>query len=257
MAYQLKLDRAKDHLRSLVDSMQGWVERGGTTNTVERDEQTGHQVMRIRFGTPPPIDAWSVLIGDCVQNLRNALDHLALELATAHARVSGVALSEQTIKDSEFPVFGERPPQPKELTKKIGGIDPGARAIIESLQPHQQSDYKQQLIWQLHRLANIDKHQDVHIAVVGRGTVVLGEGSNYKLTYTYSKPGPLEDGSELIRYLAEPADPTKPMIVKFPFYLDIAFSETGPAFGAPVLFKIDEITKYIERDVVAPLSKFL
>jgi hypothetical protein len=63
-----------------------------TPNAVSGDVE-----VTLRVIVPPPLDEWSLLFGDCVHNIRAALDHLAWELDSAPE------------KSTTFPTFTANP----------------------------------------------------------------------------------------------------------------------------------------------------
>ncbi len=254
MTFRLKFDRAIYHLNALQDSVDDWTYNSGHTQSDEIDPETDQNVVRIHFTRPPDIDSWAVLVGDCVQNMRNSLDHLAFELAERH---SGSPLPAEIAGKSEFPIFGTHAPEPKKLTDMIGAIHPGARTIIEGLQPHHMgSRYEGSPLWGLHRLANIDKHQAVHLCVLHQHGLGF-HLANVTLTDTRSATGPLQDGTELIRYKAFDPRTNERVQMQFAFALLVSFAEEPPAYGNAVVPLLRLFAKYIEDSVFEPLNKFL
>src|SRR4051794_2741325 len=100
--HRLKLARARKHLEDLGDEVGRWLD--GSHHTVSRKHQPhrGEYVVSVKAEAVPR-DPFATLIGDCLQNLRSGLDHLAYELA-AHCTVP---LSDDIAEDSEFPIFGD------------------------------------------------------------------------------------------------------------------------------------------------------
>lgn len=148
-----KLDRAEEHLATLDASLTVW--RGANRNPFTNAQNPDKTEIRhyLNFDVPPDLVRWGVLAGDCVHNLRSALDHLAWEAST--------------IKDGsvEFPVFKDRD---KFLSTerggglhKIRGIERAeAREIIKRYQPWgNPNGFDQDSLWLIHEFDRMDKHQ--------------------------------------------------------------------------------------------------
>ena len=81
-----------------------------------RDSHRGAPSRAPRGSFKPP-EASRILVGDCVFNLRSALDHLALGLAQAHTP----GMTEKQVASSEFLIFGDA----AELVGKQAHINAG------------------------------------------------------------------------------------------------------------------------------------
>jgi len=123
MSFYLKLDRAYEHSKALEDEATGWIKAKPYGIVDEPDPETTpdwvsarHHHRRFRVTRVDPVpDRFSILIGDCVHNLRSALDHLALALARRHTP----SMTADEIRGSEFPIFGDRPMSAGEEQPKI------------------------------------------------------------------------------------------------------------------------------------------
>ena len=116
-----------------------------------------------------PNQRWGVMIGDCVQNLREALDHAAYQLVPEHIR-------SRYADNIEFPIFDDATNYEgwkKKRGKWIGTIDAEAVQIIDKLQPCSAApaDPHGHVLWKLYRLSNIDKHRTIHLTFLGIGQV--------------------------------------------------------------------------------------
>lgn len=115
---------------------------------------------------PPVPTTLGLILGDFVHNLRASLDHLVWQLVLANRR--------QPNSSTAFPIHLElgflqdKAAFFKRTKPAIGGCSPGARGVIESLQPYQKGnafEASHHPLWMLHELDIIDKHR--LIAVVG------------------------------------------------------------------------------------------
>jgi hypothetical protein len=82
--HELKLCRAAEHLAMLDEQIEDWMD-GAYRYVAELDSQSGKKHVVVKVLNPPPV-ALRLLIGDCLHNLRSALDNPAYELAVAHHR---------------------------------------------------------------------------------------------------------------------------------------------------------------------------
>ena len=82
-SFESKLDRTQQHLYELNLEIKRWIKSRPYRITDELDTDTGANVICGQLLGPVP-SIISQLIGDCLQNLRSSLDHLAYELAIAN-----------------------------------------------------------------------------------------------------------------------------------------------------------------------------
>src|SRR4051812_7680913 len=77
---RLKLVRADEHLETLDNQITSFLEREPYSVSYERKPDGSEHIYRAHVVEDPPL-ALGVLIGDCLQNMRSALDHLVWQLA--------------------------------------------------------------------------------------------------------------------------------------------------------------------------------
>ena len=128
-SFLLKLDRACEHLQLLDNQTRTWIE-GEPYGVIDESNPEplphplgrGYQSRRFRVNRVSPIPpCWGPIIGDCVFNLRSALDHLALALARKHTP----GMTDAQVGGSEFPIF-MKPIPSRDEAKKIGCVAPAA-----------------------------------------------------------------------------------------------------------------------------------
>src|SRR5215217_7431133 len=100
--HQRRLDRALYHLESLKEKLDAWREENPYRTWIEPDAGGTKKVLLVEVLKAPPFTQLSLVIGDCLHNLRSALDNLAFELALAH---KGEQLSKTMEGDSGFPIL--------------------------------------------------------------------------------------------------------------------------------------------------------
>jgi len=123
-----------------------------------------NQIAGTRLVVTSPLPAEiPLIIGDCVQNLRTALDYLVWELVLAANNTPG--------KKNAFPVCAS----PESFKKDIGrglllGAADVAIAEIESIQPyHGGNNPEVAVLWVLNQLTNINKHRRLLITLLNPG----------------------------------------------------------------------------------------
>jgi hypothetical protein len=84
---RIKIDRAKEHFDNLNMAIRTF--GAGRPYRVEIKKDTynpSHEEYHFRSEAPIP-DKWGAILGDCVHNLRSALDLLVVELVLANGGV--------------------------------------------------------------------------------------------------------------------------------------------------------------------------
>lgn len=173
----LKLHRAQKHLGEVRE----WRERYGESepyenltndapHRIEPGEVPVFPLMRIGQSPPPEMGAAA---GDCVQDLRSALDHAVGFLVAAHSP-DDPKLAE-LLERAEFPIYWDSAEYRDKGAKRIRGVSPCAKAVIEDAQPHLGPNERRDTLRLLHEIARIDRHRHVHVigqALEG-GTITL------------------------------------------------------------------------------------
>lgn len=163
-----------------------------------------------RMPEPPPIIG--MLVGDCVHNLRSALDHIIYALIWTNPSRGGKPPSEK----AQFPICDTRPGYVTQVNqrKRIDGVPDAVATVVETLQPYHTRekglDYTAHPLWVLNKLENIDKHRRLalasgvarhaHVSIRyrdgGESDVILMSDTIYDRAILTSYP-PARDGSEV------------------------------------------------------------
>jgi hypothetical protein len=142
-----KLDQADEHIFNLKIAWDGFVESGAYPIESEDDPDTGERIYRI-VNVAPIDPSFPLIIGDAINNIRSALDHLAYHL---------VQLGPAPIEKVYFPI-GKRS---KEFETDSGGIKQRLRSDaikpLSEIKAYQEGS--DELLWQLDCINNIDKHR--------------------------------------------------------------------------------------------------
>jgi len=253
--HELKLDRASYHLDCLEAKIREWRE-GETHRYVSHlDRESGKQFFYLEFTEPVPAE-FRLIIGDCLHNLRSALDALVYELAVASMDIGSLPTARARLL--EFPIFGTRPMKDRECRNKIGCIHPDAQAAIKGLQPHNRGDkFASDPLWMLHELNNFDKHRAPHITQVAISAWADFPDAPHLPGTININLGPFEGGAEIASYtphtsaFAEGFDPKVHMDPLLTF--GIFFGEGSAAAGWRCGDALRWIRRHIVNKVLPPL----
>ena len=146
-----KIERSERQVDELKIALREWVAAIGNPATIRSVEHKTDwkQITGTLAGIKPPVEC-SVILGDCVHNLRSALDHLVAAMAPAYEYTT------------QFPVFwNDTPETRKTIKKRLKHVFPPGAALVKDLQPYHRrpEDPRSDPLWVLSELDNIDKHR--------------------------------------------------------------------------------------------------
>src|SRR5450755_596397 len=164
--FDVKVARARTHHQSLKETNKQFYEHS-PYQFEGRVIKGGLEHLYWAKNPPAPDPAWAAIIGDCVHNLRTALDYLATQLVL----VSGRTPNRWTM----FPVRSSPPGRRRSLLRAFirsrastlaeiqGGVREDIRQAVDSVQPYQRTPLSQQLE-RVHELDVVDKHRQLLLA---------------------------------------------------------------------------------------------
>jgi hypothetical protein len=255
-SYQLKLDRAAEHLETIKAQERIWRESNPCRVWTEPDIQSGGKVVWAEVLKPPPITLAPV-VGDCLHNLRSALDNLAYELAVAHMKSR---MSKSIAEDSGFPLYKTKSGFDRYGEPKIRGVHSDAGAIIERLQPYNRENRPGRIstLLLLSALSNSDKHRLAHLAAAAphRFTIVGTHRGFVSAPEFFTTPF---DDRAIIAKFVVPLGAYAEVSMHKPPTFGIVFGERSPELvqGHGVHRILTLISRYVNEIVVPPLVKFL
>jgi hypothetical protein len=159
---EAKIERAKTHAADLAKRIKDTIGPDLQRFTFKRDTETGRHALSVG-GLPAIDDEWKLLVGDCLFNLRSAVDHLAWQLV----ELDGTAPPNE---HTHFPIY-QSPLNDKGNPRTIQFVPAVSRADIvlalEASQPYMTADspptptadYRTCPLWLVHRFNIIDKHR--------------------------------------------------------------------------------------------------
>lgn len=121
-----KRDRAAYHLEVIERCINDFINSNPYPLSIERYPEQGIYQARVVNPKEFPAKELALLIGDCVHNMRSALDYIAWELA-------GGNLADM---ETMYPIFETEAGFRKRGVMRIKNIPPEPRALIERCQPY-------------------------------------------------------------------------------------------------------------------------
>jgi hypothetical protein len=245
-----KVYRSKTHLLELQTEIERYFETNpGRVIRVEDgnpDEYTG-----IFQASGPIPGRLPIIMGDCLQNLRSALDYLVWELVLAANEVPG--------RHNMFPICSTLRAFENQLEKKrLAGLKPEAVAEMRTLQPYNHGkDFEKTLLWILDDLCNINKHRRVLTTDLYGGPSDLEWSPKdgqilAKVDLASIRKGakigpfPIVDGPKGPGIRID-ADPKIAVIIAV---------DEGPARGMDIGLILTELLKYVEFGVLPKFQRF-
>lgn len=227
---------------------------------LERGDEELQYVLRSYFTHDPP-EELSVIIGDCLQNMRMSLEHIVWALAEQElGREPG---------HTAFPICKTREDFENRGKKGIRNIPQRAKLVIGSLQPYITGgkDPEGEPLWQLNEYANIDRHRELSViysdseiiekADVGRrledGTFVPFESDDDIVEEFRLVAGALVHGGELMSFKLKREVPDLDVEYSAPQSIDFGkqYVSLGPAPEA-----LNRMHEYIRSMVLPNLAPF-
>lgn len=196
-----KIERAEKHFREVNAAVEISLGAEDKNRVPPFEYVPDRQELIIFAPRPRPVDpALPLAIGDCIHNLRSALDHLIFQLAV----LNGKAVEAET--KISFPIFLTA----KDFQRCIAGkvapfINGEALAEIEELQPYKAGNvHNADALWVLSQLDIIDKHRllvvvDRHLRPTGF-TITTPGGDVFDQVLPETAWKAMGDGAEILRF---------------------------------------------------------
>lgn len=151
-----KTDRATAHYADLKARIDAWfVSDSYRLETVIADDRFSWQLY-LRVDTPPPLVEWATILGDCLHNLRSALDAAVWELAHRDGATP------TNPKQVQFPFCELATDWPQRLKGSLAGLPADLLTKLEAVQPynHTTGEGRVSALSLLNALDIEDKHKD-------------------------------------------------------------------------------------------------
>lgn len=149
-----KLARGTQHLRELESLVHVWVASTWADRRVEISTDQREARVFVRLTKEPPVGLWSLTLGDCVHNLRSALDAVVWNLATLRTPEPSNAGRIQ------FPVAKTLKAWEK-AADDLSSVPAVALERIRLTQPYLHEDPETSGVTLLHKIDIWDKHRSL------------------------------------------------------------------------------------------------
>lgn len=242
---RLKLIRAEEHLRLLDKNIGEYFDSNQPEIVKEADGEFVSFVLNVREQPSPYL---GTIIGDCLHNMRSALDHLLWQLL-CDPLPSDVRAAKLT-----FPVFIKDVVYRNAINSNglSRCVSPAALALIERLQPYHLGDQaNRHALWIIHELSNRDKHHMI-CTTVGAAfcdEVVLTGNMNPAFFSGIINPAVLNHGAELFRVPIATGESDR-MNVNARFRFFVAISEADPWGDDGINSYLDRCLRFLKRDLI-------
>jgi hypothetical protein len=242
----LKLDRASHHIEALRAEVDAFKQRDPAPWDFTREQRAGsgntvENVLYAVIREPPPLE-WALIIGDAIQNMRAALDHLVHELSTPAGRDS---------PRTAFPIYDDERSFKVNGIPKVETITGDELLLIERVQPFNSPEPQNDPLAILQKLSNRDKHRllvPVVAALAELDSWVASE--NAEVAFTFLEPGAVVDGEPIVTITATPLDPAKPVILHPRAGLELQVTDTGATYRDDALGVLKTIHHHIRHTIV-------
>ncbi len=151
-----KLKRAEENIVNLEREIGFFLNYGAYVSVSDNNVQAIKKLRELHLDRKVPV-RFSVLAGEVIHQMRSSLDHLAWQLSSKTYR-------EKHPVAIEFPIFKKDPAKEnktKEYARKVQGVSPTAKAIIERLQPYKSNLPDSHLLQIIHKMDITEKHQEL------------------------------------------------------------------------------------------------
>lgn len=199
-----KLVRAEEHRKTIEPEIKRFVESQPITLRSKHNLADSAETIRFAYSASSvaPIPArWAVVAGDAIQNIRAALDHAIWAIVV---KETGVQFAESNAPKIDFPITDEPSRFPKKRLVQIG-IPPPLIAVIERAQPYvrNRSAPRDDVLWLLRTLSNVDKHRLLHVvAMVPEEVVITTTPFLVNGNVEIVNKGVVKKGAEVVRFTA-------------------------------------------------------
>ena len=203
-SWRLKIGRAKEHLVALETELRAWVGTNPMAIAKEKDPEGRRHTVFAEVVNPPPLNRWSLISGDCIHNLRSALDSLLYGIAIHETGLNPPA--DETAL--QFPITIS-PAKFKEQKSRIKSLSPAVQSDILKVQPFNVPHPEHPPVLELLGLLNnFDKHRTINVmaAIPHNASIEMIHSDNVATSVTVYRTV-VEGKTEILSFTMEPPDP--------------------------------------------------
>jgi hypothetical protein len=250
-----KVGRAEEHFALLQVEVTAYLETKPFDLVAYTDRNRARVGFAVRVKEQPSL-RMAVIFGDCLQNLRAALDYLAWGLVLDHGLTPS---TENPV--TRFPIYTS-PVTEKGKQRRVDvppGVDREALRLVEGFQPYHHgraSDIHPLAV--LRELSNRDKHRTLNLAVGAkyRPSVTLITPVTRERITAPGRDGPAYDDDIIGIYQLPQEFPDLPSDweVEEEGYPFVGLGEVGPWQHRPVQLIAADLLKFV-RDTLVPMFR--
>lgn len=222
---RLKIKWAEHHLSDLHGIVKGFFEGRPYKVRAERHAKSRQPVYYIDSMRSTPFEI-PARIGDVIQNLRSALDHLAWHLVEIGCGERKITLTERQLKSVGFPIIDTDIPQRYEANRKVKvpAIRDDTLKKIDALKPYKGGN---DALWQLNQLNNVDKHRFLLTAGLALVSISAESIFPYGVVHIFANRDGQIESAEIPggKYRLIPETPVFPLAKDTELFVDIADAE--------------------------------
>ncbi len=244
-----KIQRAQEHFTTLNHEILAYLKdcRDSARHPITINPQ--QSTIRVYFQpiAEPGLQI-SVIVGDCVHNLRSAIDHIWKRLGQ---------------DDGNFPLYCDIDGPNNWLLqgkRRIAGLPAEAQVIIDRLQPcHLGKDAPTHPLAILNKLSNIDKHEAIHLTrpqSVNTSFAFRHKGSSRDVCVV-RLPAVFHENTEVIITDVPPGIVEPGMDVSTEGTLFVSFKAEGPWKLLPVQEVLNHCIDFVRDSVLSPLAPYM
>jgi hypothetical protein len=242
-----KIVWTQQHRQTLDAILKGYFQTNPAKIVREQDSGSNDVFVTVSRTAPIPTGI-SYAIGDCLQNLRSALDYLVRELVLAANNVP---------TDHEIFPICDTPKGFKNALRRgqLDGVDPDAVTLIELMQPYnRRENWEKSALWILNELANTNKHRRLLVTEMRSDHVKLDAFVAGLADRTMSLKIPMfGSDAKLGPFPAKiPADQVQ---MQRQILICITFNER-PVEGYEVTETLNVLTQHLINDVIPVFQPF-
>lgn len=202
-----KLRRSEEHFDDVKNEIVAWSKKDGYAFFLEHNSDfTEYRMVTRLIGVEPDLVRWSLMIGDAISNLRDALDHMIYAIA----KVQTVNKPTAKIDRLSFLIVDEDTDFARYAPKNLGPILTNVVTAIERFQPYNRPHKVIPPVLEILReLSNANKHRLLQLtaaAIVEWELDFRRPGSDRATGQYWIHRGEVKDGTTVLIYRTpEPA----------------------------------------------------
>jgi hypothetical protein len=240
-----KLDRADYHIKDIDSRISTFSAHPYDVIPYENGD-TEETELRLANVKGMPTE-WPAIIGDAINNLRSALDHLMWNLVLLNGNSPG--------RNTQFPIVTSGNGYDGESCRMTGGASSKHIAEIKGLQPyHRTGAEKTHPLFWLNQLSNFDKHRVLLLSeiAVTSGGLGIGAMRGFDLHLSYVRTPEAKEGAILASFKLIPSGPNSHVQMHPQVPCEIRFAQGCPdcIIGKPVMDVMNAIRSCVNDDVI-------